>query len=80
MQRDEAQAEAAGRNAAGPRGGLWAARRVEGEDDAWQVVRLVAPGLKDSAPTGAHVESRPRPEADDPRSGPLRDIPPYGAF
>jgi hypothetical protein len=80
MTRDEAQEDAARRNAAGPRGGLWAARPLEGDEGAWQVVRLVAPGLSDGGPTGALVESRPRPEADDPRSGPLRDIPPYGAF
>lgn len=79
MNREEASAEAVRRNAAGPRGGLWAARQADGE--AWEVVRFVAPGLDDSAPTGAHVESRPRPEQpDDPRSGPLRDVPPYGGF
>ena len=78
MTRAEAESEARRRNAlpdAEP--GFWIARRVDGE--AWSVVHADAPGLRVTRPTGAHVESKPKPpEPDDPRSGLPRNVPGYG--
>jgi hypothetical protein len=38
------------------------------------------PGLSASGPLTTTAESRPQPPyAPDPRTGPLRDVPPYGA-
>jgi len=54
----------------------WLAREAQ---DGWGVVRVRAPGLGDNRPTGAHVESRPRPDAADPRPANVRNIPPYGS-
>jgi hypothetical protein len=77
MTRAEAQAEAARRNAGAESGGVWAAQRTP--DDDWRVVHLVGGGLGRTKPTGAHVESRPKPpEPSDPRSAIFQNIPPYG--
>jgi hypothetical protein len=75
MNHDEAKQRAAQLNEAGD--AHWLAR--PGTDGEWDVVKLTAPGLGHTRPTGAHVESRPRPEADDPRPANVRNIPPYGA-
>jgi hypothetical protein len=78
MTHTEAQAEAARRNREAEGPGVWAAQRAE--DDAWRVVHLVGGGLQRTRPTGAHVESKPKPpEPDDPRPSVFRNIPPYGA-
>jgi len=75
--RAQADADAARRNASSQDEGLWAAQRT-GEDD-WRVVHLVATGLHSTKPTGAHVESRPKPpEQPDPRSAFAQNVPPYG--
>lgn len=58
--------------------GGWMAR--PGADEAWEVVHVTAPGLDGRGPTGAHTESRPRPEDPaDPRPSAFRAVPPYGA-
>jgi hypothetical protein len=76
--RVEADTEAARLNREHATEGHWAAQRREGDD--WAVVRLVVPGLDLTRPTGAHVESRPKPpDADDPRPPIFRNVPPYGA-
>ena len=60
------------------RPGGWMARPAQG--GAWEVVRVTAPGLDGRGPTGAHTESRPRPEEpEDPRPSAFRAVPPYGA-
>ena len=78
MTRTEAQAEADRRNAQSEGAGVWAAQRTA--DDDWRVVRLVGGGLGRTKPTGAHVESKPKPEEpSDPRPAIFQNIPPYGA-
>jgi hypothetical protein len=55
----------------------WLPRRTG--EDGWEPVRVRVPGLSASGPLTTTAESRPRPPyAPDPRSGPLRDVPPYG--
>jgi hypothetical protein len=77
MTRAEAQAEAASRNAGAAGAGVWAAQRTP--DDDWRVVHLVGGGLGRTTPTGAHVESKPKPpEPSDPRPAIFQNIPPYG--
>lgn len=76
MTRDEAEAEALLRRTLDGAG--WLARRAV--DGSWDVVRLSVPGLPLQRPSGAHVESRPKPpQADDPRPAGWRNVPPYGA-
>ena len=76
MTRDEAETEAARLNHDHGADGHWAAQRQHGDD--WAVVRLVVPGLDLTRPTGAHVESRPKPPTpDDPRPAGVRNLPPY---
>src|SRR3954469_15179803 len=78
MTRAEAEAEAARRNAKADAAGVWAAQRTP--DDNWQVVHLVGGGIGRTRPTGAHVESKPKPtEPSDPRPAISPNIPPYGA-
>ena len=78
MTEAEAQVEAARRNADSDQPGFWAAQAADG--DGWRVVHVAAPGLRHSAPTGSHVESRPKPEEPpDPRPAIFQNIPPYGA-
>ena len=78
MTRAEAEAEAARRNRVGDEPGIWAAQHTA--DDDWRVVHLVGAGLGPRKPTGAHVESRPKPEdPPDPRPAIFQNIPPYGA-
>jgi hypothetical protein len=45
-------------------------------DGGWTAVRTNLPRHED--PLGTATEAKPKPEPDDPRSGPMRDIPPYG--
>jgi hypothetical protein len=79
MTETEARADAARRNEAGDEPGFWAAQRAEG--GAWRVVRLTAPGLTRTKPTGAHAESRPRPEEPaDPRPVNIQNVPPFGGY
>jgi hypothetical protein len=78
MTRAEADAEVRRRNdeASGP--GLWAAQR-DGDSEDWRVVHLVGGGLQRTKPTGAHVESKPKPpEPADPRPAIFQNVPPYG--
>jgi hypothetical protein len=78
MTRAEAQVEAGRRNREADGAGVWAAQRTD--DDEWRVVHLVGGGLQRTRPTGAHVESKPKPpEPDDPRPSLFRNVPPYGA-
>jgi hypothetical protein len=72
-----ARFERAARPASGPLGpaaGPHPAVKMRlGADGAWHPVQ-------DERPTVAETEAAPRPaQAPDPRSGPLRDVPPYGA-
>jgi hypothetical protein len=76
MTREEADARAAALNADPAATDHWLVRK--GAAEAWEVVRLRGPGLRATRPSGAHVESRPRPEQPDPRPGPFRDAPPFG--
>jgi hypothetical protein len=78
MTREDAQAEAQRRNAEPGATGFWAAQRAAGED--WRVVHVVGAGLTPTRPLGAHVESRPEPEAEDPRPAVFRNVPPMGGF
>jgi hypothetical protein len=78
MTREEAHAQADILNRERPMDGPWGAQRQAG--DEWSVVRLVVPGLQRTAPTGAHVESKPKPpEPSDPRPAIFQNVPPYGA-
>ncbi len=78
MDKAEAQAEAAERNADSRQPGFWAAQEAAGE--GWRVVHVAAPGLRQSVATGSHAESRPKPEEPpDPRPPIFQNIPPYGA-
>ncbi len=78
MTRAEAEAQAASRNDQADRDTRWMVRQVT--DGEWDVVRMTAPGLGAVRPSGAHTESRPRPEEPaDPRPAIFRNIPPYGA-
>lgn len=78
MTRDEAVDLAAERNAGASKDEHWLVR--EADDGGWAVVRLKAPGVGAARPTGAHVESRPRPEEPaDPRPAIFQNVPPFGA-
>ena len=78
MTHDEAQAQAELLNRDRAAEGPWGAQRRDG--DEWAVVRLVVQGLQRTTPTGAHVESKPKPpEPDDPRPAFFQNVPPYGA-
>ncbi len=77
MTRDEATARAAALNAAATADEHWLPSESAPGD--WKVVRLAGHGIGAPRASGAHVESRPRPEEPvDPRPSLLRDIPPYG--
>lgn len=77
MTRDEASARAAALNADASADEHWLVR--ESASDGWEVVRLTGAGLGALRPSGAHVESRPRPEEPaDPRPALFRNIPPFG--
>lgn len=77
MTRAEAQARAASLNAEAARDTHWMVRQAAG--DAWEVVRMSAPGLGAIRPSGSHSESRPEPsEPPDPRPALIRNIPPFG--
>jgi hypothetical protein len=55
----------------------WIVRERAGE---WEVVRVPLPAGMKRDPLRPTIEVKPQPrDADDPRQGPLRDIPPYGA-
>jgi len=78
MTRAEAEAEAHRRNEEGQGPGVWAPQHTAADD--WRVVHLVGGGLALIKPTGAHVESKPKPpEPSDPRPSVFQNIPPYGA-
>lgn len=77
MTRAEADARVASLNADASVDEHWLVRQTSSE--GWEVVRLTGPGLGASRPSGAHTESRPRPEEPaDPRPAIFRNIPPYG--
>ena len=77
MTKTEAEAEAARRNHEPAEAGLWGAR--DGGADGWTLVHLAAPGMPRQRASGAHTESRARPEAPpDPRPAIIQNIPPYG--
>ncbi len=72
QQADQLRAERAAQ------GGHWIVRDLQ--DGTFDVVELRVPGLAPSTPRGQHVESKPAPPSpDDPRQGPMRDVPPFGA-
>ncbi len=78
MTRAEAEAQAASRNAEADSDTRWMVKQAA--DGECQVVRMTAPGLGAVRPSGAHTESRPRPEEPaDPRPAIFRNVPPYGA-
>lgn len=76
MTREEAERQARLRREQD--GGAWLVREIaEGGD--FEVVQIKAPGLVTSRPSGAHVESKPKPsQPDDPRTAFTQNIPPYG--
>jgi hypothetical protein len=46
----------------------------------WRAVKVRVAGLAATPPVKTATEARPRPpHPADPRSGPMRDVPPYGA-
>jgi hypothetical protein len=78
MTREQAEQRAAELNRDHPERGVhrWLARRREGE---WEVVRISIPGAVRIDPLKEGVESKPRPEAPDPRPAFFRDVGgPYG--
>jgi hypothetical protein len=76
--RDEATAQAASLNAAGSTDEHWLVS--EAPPGEWRVVRVAGLGIAAPRESGAHTESRPRPdEPPDPRPLIVRNIPPYGA-
>jgi hypothetical protein len=78
MTRDQAEQRAAELNREHPERGLhrWLVRERDGE---WQVVRVSIPGGIRLDPLTEAVESKPRPEAPDPRPAFFRDVGgPYG--
>jgi hypothetical protein len=78
MEREQAERLATERNEEGTDGVRFIAREQSPGD--WAVMRLRVDGLKGAGPLKGTVESRPRPEVPpDPRSGIMRDVPPYGA-
>jgi hypothetical protein len=46
--------------------------------DEWHVVVATLPGLPPRGPLHETVETRPVPDAPDPRTSLIRNIPPYG--
>jgi hypothetical protein len=78
MTETEAREEARRRDAESAEAGFWTARRTDAEGDEWQLVRVSGEGLARPRPSGAHVESKPKPPApDDPRPALFRNVPPY---
>jgi hypothetical protein len=78
MTHAEAVALAAERNAEAAQDEHWLVR--EADDGAWAVARITGPGVGAARPTGAHVESRARPEEPaDPRPAVFQNVPPFGA-
>jgi hypothetical protein len=79
MTHDEAEAEAARRNADPEGAGFWAVKEAEAGE--WGLIHLTTPGVARIRPTGTHAESRPKPsEPADPRPTIVQNIPPYGAI
>jgi hypothetical protein len=75
MTETEARTEAGRRNGEAAETGLWTVQRAQ--DDEWRLVHVK--GLGRTRPTGAHVESKPKPpQPDDPRPGIFQNLPPYG--
>lgn len=75
MTRAEARAEAERRNRSGSER-LWAAQE---HGSGWRLAQVTVPGAARARPSGALVESKPRPpEPGDPRPAILQNIPPYG--
>jgi hypothetical protein len=78
MTHDQADQRAAELNREHPERGLhrWLTRERDGE---WEVVRVSIPGGVRIDPLKEAVESKPRPEAPDPRPAFFRDVGgPYG--
>jgi hypothetical protein len=73
MTRDEAEQQASTLNREHPDRGIyrWIAR--EGED-SWQVARVTVPGGVRPGPLHEAVESRPKPDAADPRTSYDRNV------
>jgi hypothetical protein len=77
MTRDEATARATSLNESASADEHWLVK--ETAPGEWEVVRLSGPGLASARPSGAHVESRPKPEEPaDPRPAIFQNIPPFG--
>jgi hypothetical protein len=77
MTRYEATARAASLNANASADEHWLVK--ETSPGAWEVVRLTGAGIASARPSGAHVESRPKPEEPaDPRPAIFQNIPPFG--
>ena len=76
MTHEEATALARERAAQQPDAG-WMPRERAPAD--WDVVRVSAPGLTPTSPSGTHAETADqRAVHDDPRPAAMRDVPPYG--
>jgi hypothetical protein len=80
MTRAEAEARCTELNGAAGEApdGRWLVQ--ESSPGEWRAVKVRVAGLVPTPPISATTEARPRPpHAPDPRTGPLRDVPPYGA-
>lgn len=77
MTREEAVARCAELNRAAEGGQQWFAKQ-KGDGD-WQIVSVVAAGLRRRDPLKASIETKPKPtEPPDPRPAIFRNIPPFG--
>jgi hypothetical protein len=73
MSRDDAEQRAARLNHEHPERGAyrWLAREAP---EGWEVVRMTVPGGVRTDPLAGAVESRPRPDAPDPRTTYERNV------
>jgi hypothetical protein len=76
MTHEQAAARCEDLNREGNDGQRWFVSRL-GSDD-WHVVSASVPGLPPRGPLHETVETRPVPDAPDPRTSLFRNIPPYG--
>lgn len=77
MTREEAVARCAELNRAAEGGRRWFPK--ENHDGDWEIVSVVAEGLRRPDQLKASIETRPKPsEPPDPRPAIFRNIPPFG--
>ncbi|MDQ6605003.1 MAG: hypothetical protein M3Z06_00475 [Actinomycetota bacterium] len=76
MIHEQATARCEELNEAEQDGRRWFVSRLD--TDEWHVVCATVPGLPARGPLHETVETRPVPDAADPRTSLIRNIPPYG--